>query len=67
MQTVRLSSSSFSGEFVLFEVGRSPPPTHTQCVGLASSVQEVRFVLLVFGDYYAVTMSTVDGELGQKS
>ena len=62
-QRVRPSSSSFSGEFVLFEVGRFFFP----CVGLASSVQEVQFALLVFRDFYAVTMSTADGELGQKS
>ena len=36
-------------------------------MGLASSVQEVPFALLVFRDDYAAMMSTVDGELGQKS
>ena len=39
----------------------------SSCVGLASSVQEVQFTLLVFRDFYAVTMSTADGEMGRKS
>ena len=54
-QRVRPSSSSFSGEFVLFEVGRFFFP----CVGLASSVQEVQFALLAFTSvtFHFVTMS----------